>query len=415
MTHGLRLIAAILETGSVQSLRQLDERLFIDEEVEVFRFVRQHYRRYGVLPAFGTVEEELQVTLPPVDERLPYYLRRVKDRKLFTDVSPLFAQLREALKQNNMDEVRQRIEVMNGHIRGSSIDEDIRDLRQAAEGVLEAYDIAHLNPGVSGIPAGWPTFDERTGGYQNGDLASWVARMGIGKTYLMLQQAKYAHSVGYNVLVVTMEMTIEQITRRYAGMLAGINPDYIRKGMLSTFAERRLRGYLDSILHAERFNLYAGGFSKKVDDVEMTANEFNPDIIFVDGIYLMKSDSANKNANRNEKITAVLDDLKKMTITHNRPIVATTQFSRQSGKKGNDGSLENIAYTDAIGTHSSLVMGIKEGEAPFQTTRRKLEFLKGREGEHGEVNVNYTFAPMDFGECPPDDVDAQPMDVDYTG
>lgn len=415
MTHGLRLVASILETGSVESLRQLDENLFVDEEVEVFRFVKRHYRRYGVLPAFATLEEEMQVTLPPVDERLPYYLRRVKDRKLYTDISPLFAELREALKENNMDEVRQRIEVMKGHIRGSSVDEDIRDLQQAAEGVIEAYDLAHMSPGVSGIPTGWPDFDERTGGYQNGDLTSWVARMGIGKTYLMLQQARYAHSVGYNVLVVTMEMTIEQITRRYAGMLAGLNPDYIRKGMLSSFAERRLRGYLDNIIHAERFNLYAGGFSKKVDDVEMTANEFNPDIIFVDGMYLMKSDQVSRNANRNEKITAVLDDLKKMTITHHRPIVATTQFSRQSGKKGNDGSLENIAYTDAIGTHSSIVCGIKEGDPPFQTTRRKLEFLKGREGEHGEVHVNYTFAPMSFDQCPPDEMAEMPVDPDYTG
>lgn len=415
MTHGLKLISSILQNGSIQSLRELREDIFIDNEVEVFRFVRNHYRRYGELPQFNTVEEHLRVRLPDADEQLDYYVRRVNDRKLYTEISPKFAELRDALKNNDMELVRQRVEEMKTLSRNSSVDEDIRDLRQAARSVLQVYDEAKRNPGVSGIPTGWPTFDDATGGYQDGDLVTWVARMGIGKTYLMLRQAMYAHAVGHNVLVVTMEMTIEQIVRRYAGMLSGLNPDYIRKGMLSTRAERRLRGYVSSIVRADRFNLYAGGFSKKVDDVEMVANEFDPDIIFVDGLYLMKSDNVPRNANRNEKITAVLDDLKKITITHNRPVVATTQFSRQAGKKGKEGSLENIAYTDAIGTHSSIVVGIKEGTPPHQTHRRELEFLKGREGESGTVSVNYSFAPINFDEVPPEVLAEDRPNVDYMG
>lgn len=76
----------------------------------------------------------------------------------------------------------------------------------------------------------------------------------------------------------------------------------------------------------------------------------------------------------------------------------TTQFNRAAGKKGKDGSLENIAYSDAISTHSSLVISLSEGEAPNQKTRRVAQFLKGREGEEGKFGLNYTFAPINFEE-----------------
>lgn len=396
---GLKLISAILEAGSVDAVRRLKPDLFLDNERPVLEMVRRHYRQYGQLPAFDTVRSEAGVRLPQATENVDYYLTRVHNRKLYTDITPEFGRLRDSLKNNDMDAVREIVRQMRLLAQDNNQEEDNRSLLQALQAVRREYEVAKYSPGLTGVPSGWYSFDEATGGYQNGDLISWIARMGMGKTYLLLQQAITAWEAGFSVLVVTMEMTIPQITRRASGMLANINPEYIRRGTLSNYAERQLYDCMETLQHADRFSLYAGGFSKQIDDVEMLMQEFSPDIVFIDGVYLLRPAGSGR-MNRLERVAEVLDDIKKITIKQNRPIVVTSQFSRGAGKKGKEGSLETVGFSDAFGFHSSIVVSIKEGKPPHQNTRRTIEFLKGREGEKGEFQTNYTFAPIDFTELP---------------
>lgn len=730
MSDGLKLLGAIIDTGSVHTIRDLSVELFIEEEVELYNFIRQHYRRYGQIPAIATVEEDLGIEVPEAPETIDYYIKRVHDRRLYSQVRDKFNNLKDALREFDMDEAKDIIDEMRQATRIAHSESDIRSLREAAQDVMREYAFSHDNPGVSGIPTGWTKFDHRVGGYQPGDLVSWVARPSMGKcmapetpvllysgkvvridslvagdrlmgpdskprtvlstntgeeemfevrpsrgeswrcnrshilalicgksldtkhtkgslhyysvaeylalpsrvqkgmrlwrtgvdfpeapvpldpyfiglwlgggtvgyaristtdheivsylenladseglslvqyekregfcpqygisgkkgsanfvaeyvqrkcyndigkripevykvnsrtvrlgvlaglidsdgyrygvgyeiateyyglsddilylarscgfgatrklkyvngveyyritiygkglsevpcllprkrivvetakegvnsaftltslgegkyfgitldkdhlyllgdftvthnTYIMLRQASAAWQFGYSVLVVTMEMTIEQITRRLAAMQAGINPDYIRKGTLSSYALRRLKNYIDTMAGAERFRMFSGGLRKKVSDVEILVQEYRPDIVFIDGVYMMQSESKRANS-KVEKVSEVYDDLKKLTLSQNIPVVVTTQFNRAAGKKGKDGSLENIAYSDAISTHSSLVISLSEGEAPNQKTRRVAQFLKGREGEEGKFGLNYTFAPINFEE-----------------
>jgi hypothetical protein len=82
------------------------------------------------------------------------------------------------------------------------------------------------------------------------------------------------------------------------------------------------------------------------------------------------------------------------------------QYNRQAGKDGKDGSLENIGFTDAVGMHSSVVAGLRHGPSTNPKDSRALDFMKGREGESGVVNIHFKFAPVNFGEMPPEDIEA---------
>jgi replicative DNA helicase len=413
MSDGKKLVSALLAAGSVETLRLVSDDLFLDDELSLFRYVRTHMRRYSELPRIATIEADLQIRLPRCDEPVAYYLRRVYDRKLHTELREGFNGLRNALQTSDLDAARALVEGMRTSCRVSSPDNDMANLSEASLRVMQMYDEAHLNPGMSGVPTGWPRIDQQTGGYQRGDLVTWVARMGVGKTFLMLKQALHAWENGYSVLIVSMEMTIEQIVRRILGLQAGINPDYIRKGTMCEFSHRRLNRYVESIAQADRLHIFAGSFSKKVGDLDVLINELCPDIVYIDGAYLMHPDTPLRGGSRLDRVPEVYDALKRMTITADRPIVTTTQFSRQAGKRGKDGSLETISFSDAIAMHSSLVFGIKEGVPPFQTTRRVVDVMKGREGESGEFQINYQFTPVDFGELLEDQVAAESVDLDW--
>jgi replicative DNA helicase len=205
---------------------------------------------------------------------------------------------------------------------------------------------------------------------------------------------------GASVLFVSMEMTLKQIGNRFYGQYSGINPDCIRKGQLSHWTYRRFRDAVRTLDGSNRFNLYAGNMGKTVDDVDILIQELAPDIVFIDGMYLMKPSGLKGNVGRYERIAYVLDELKTVTLVRDRPLITTTQFGKGAGKGGKGGDLENIGYTDTIATHSSIVMGIKmpAGDKSKYPKTREIDLLKGREGEQADFNINYTFAPVDFSE-----------------
>jgi hypothetical protein len=86
-----------------------------------------------------------------------------------------------------------------------------------------------------------------------------------------------------------------------------------------------------------------------------------------------------------------------------------------AGKGGKDGSLETIGYTDAIGTHSSVVVAIKDGPTENPRASRMMDILKGREGEHGSFPINFRFAPLDMSEIPYDPETGQAATGEDTG
>ncbi len=216
-------------------------------------------------------------------------------------------------------------------------------------------------------------------------------------TYNLLTQSMAAHAAGHSVTFVSTEMGIEQLARRYASLRLGINPELLKKNMVSSHMMSRIRTLGAEMLTDDRFRILSVGMHAKVSTIEALIQEFGPSICYVDGTYLLHP-SIKQQMKRIERVAEVFDELKGLTISANIPIVNTMQFNRQAGKDGKDGSLENIGFTDAVGMHSSLVIGLKYGPTENPRASRTMEFLKGREGEVGSVHMNFKFAPVDMSE-----------------
>lgn len=136
----------------------------------------------------------------------------------------------------------------------------------------------------------------------------------------------------------------------------------------------------------------------KVDAITALCQEYGPDIVFIDGVYLLRPTDISRSANRTEKVTAVFDEIRAVNLDMRRPFVVSTQFNRQAGKGGKEGTLENIGYTDATGTHSSQIIALKDGPTANVRDSRLFDLLKGREGEWGTVAINFKFAPLRMDE-----------------
>lgn len=402
MSDGLKLISAVIATGSSVALHEVDREMLLDNERVAYEFTRRHLRTYRELPAAQTIQEETGVRLPVATESLQYYLDQVHDRFEYNQIRDRFATLREALTTRQMrqvaDSVGEMSRVIRRRRRGASHTGEALQMDEAGRMVVERLRQVQGTGGISGIITDWPLFDYITGGYQNSDLITWVGRMGLGKTYILLRQAQKAHAAGHSVLFVTTEMGIEPIARRYAALTLGINPTFMKNGAVSTHMQRRISRLYRDMVGAERFKIFAVGMNAKVDAITALCQEYGPDIVFIDGVYLLRPTELSRSANRTEKVSAVYDELRAVNLELARPFVVSTQFNRQAGKSGKEGSLENIGYSDAIGTHSSHVIALKDGPTDNPRESRTFDFLKGREGESGTVAINFKFAPLNMDE-----------------
>lgn len=397
MSDGLRAIAAAITVAAAGSLLEMDPSVFIDNERVVFDFVRDHFRQYRVLPAAQTVLEETGVRLPVAHETVEFYYDAVHDRKIYNSIRESYAVMREQLASRDIAAISETIRQMHQSTRGSGRQIHVHSLAEAMALSLRRLETTRGLGGITGVETGWFRFDTITGGYQNADLITWVGRPGTGKTYIALRQAQKAFEAGHNVLFVTTEMGAEQIARRSISLQLGIDPTQMKLNMLSTYTERRIRNLVTSMMTREGFNIFSVGMNSKVAAIEALIQEYSPDIVFIDGVYLLHP-SAKGVLKRIERVGEVFDELKGVNIASNIPFVTTTQLNRQAGKDGKDASLETIGFSDAIGTHSSIVVALKHGPSVNPRESRTFEFMKGREGEIGSVSCHFKFAPLNFDE-----------------
>ncbi|MDE2471061.1 MAG: AAA family ATPase, partial [Bradyrhizobium sp.] len=82
---------------------------------------------------------------------------------------------------------------------------------------LEAEDV------LSGIPTGLSELDERTAGWQRGDLVILAARPSVGKTALAMQWAIHAAKAGHPALFMSLEMSGSQLTDRALSHLGRVS------------------------------------------------------------------------------------------------------------------------------------------------------------------------------------------------
>lgn len=398
MTIGLNFLSKVIDAGAGTALLKLEADLFLEgPEAGAFDFMRRYYRQYRSVPDSRTVQEQTGVRLPGPRGDLNFHMDNLYDRRVYEEIRLIHGELREAVKGARPGPAIDVLESGVRRIRRSRRGNSMVDLGQGIGQVRERLERVRGHGGMSGIPTPWETLSATTAGYQPADLITFVGRMGTGKTMQMLWQAEKVFNEGFSALVVTTEMGSEAMVRRWMSMHYNLDPYVLKSGMVSSYLMRKIEEWETTLLGRERFRILPLGLGAQVQHIEAAVDEVQPDIVFVDGSYLLKPSHSRPN-NRNEATAYVFDELKQLTISTNLPWVVNTQFNRQAGARGKDGSLETIAMSDVVGMHSSIVVAVKPGITDNPMDSREMDVLKGREGESALFPIHYTFKPTNLNE-----------------
>ena len=421
---GIRLLSSLRATGSTSALRDTPLSFFIeDDERRAFETLREHVAQHRAFPTPSTFLRLTGLQTVVTNEPLSFYIDRARRAALYTQLMEPYASMREGMEGMDPDAVVQAAQqVLHLNAGLSSRANDYMTLQTAMDAVIADYRDATANMAMRGITTGWEQVDNVTDGWQRDDLISVIGRPGIGKTYILLWMAYHAWRAGYSVLFVSMELGAIQLARRLFGLHSKINPNLIRKGQISTPVRRHIENMLSGFgeLSGVPFNIVQGGFRKSVETVANVAEATNPDIIFADASYLMRSTSKKTNmTSRRENVADTIESIKTLSIDHHKPIVQSLQFNRTaerpSGKSRsaddeNDEernsnrrvdptahmNLAKIGETDVAAQASSIVIGATTPPANQPQNSRYARFLKGREGEGGSFQFNYDFNPVDM-------------------
>lgn len=255
------------------------------------------------------------------------------------------------------------------------------DMASAGDRVLERLRMAKEGA-IPGIPWMWPTMNFETGGKHPGDWIVLYARPKMMKTWLMIADAEFCYTDHHQrVLFYTREMTPEQIMMRTAMRMARVNYTEAIRGRLCYDDEMRVARALDFMKEQEGFLMEEG--SRKffyivsdrgnpkgggVTSLMTMLRKYQPSIVYVDGVYLMRNDRSGKRTTEWSDIQQISQDLKDGAMTAGIPFLGTMQ----ENKRG------QIAYAD-VAQDVDLTLNISKILGPDGKPILKIRFPESRE------------------------------------
>ena len=208
-----------------------------------------------------------------------------------------------------------------------------KDFEEIDPVLIKTFDkidkIASHKGTVIGVPSGFHELDQRTTGFQDGDLIIIAGRPGMGKTSFALNMMRNAaidskKKIGF----FSLEMANEQLAMRLLCSEARVDSNLVRRGDLPKSQYKNL-------------SLAVGPLSKSdiyLDDtpalsiLELRAkarrlkNDVNLDMIIVDYLQLMQGPKGVES--RQQEIATISRSMKALAKELNVPIVALSQLSR---------------------------------------------------------------------------------------
>lgn len=251
-------------------------------------------------------------------------------------------------------------------------------------------DILVQNPDtVFGIRSGISLIDDSHMGWLPGDMVGVLARSGVGKTWFLIWQGVRAWIQGKRVLMISTEMPESQISIRTDAVMAGHIGIPISEKMLKAGHPSQEAAYeelAEVISRVGRWYTEDGSSlsgSVGLSDIRRLVYQFQPDVILVDGISLLRYEG--KSVQGWEQLKALSYDLKNYATAESLVVMVSHQVVRNPGGGKTRGSefimpnLNDVAYGDAL-VHacSTIIAMVADRENPLL---RWYSVKKNRNGE----------------------------------
>lgn len=356
----LQFLNKLINTGdaSLITLNNLDESFFSDYIGE-FRFIKAHLQQYGNIPDKATFLDSFpDFNIIEVNETNNYLIDNLFEDKNKRFLVKTLNKMRECLIN---DDTEKAMEVYN-----KSFDEAIKakhldsvdlfkDTSRYDKYVEKATDFRKYY-----VKTGLPELDEVIGGWdRKEELATIVARPGVGKSFLLIKTAIAAASQGLTVGIYSGEMSEDKVGFRVDTLISHISNTKILHGNESIMVE--YKKYLEGLSQNIKGTIKVitpnmiGGVAG-VQALRAFIEKDKLDMLCVDQYSLLEDDRRGKS--QADQTANIAKDLKALQVLKQIPIIAVSQQNRESVENGV--SSANVALSDKVGQYATILLFLEQ-------------------------------------------------------
>jgi replicative DNA helicase len=260
---------------------------------------------------------------------------------------------------------------------------------------------------VTGLETDFTKLDEMTSGLQKGELVIIAARPSMGKTAFAINIAQNS-AVNHNAIVAvfSLEMNKESLLRRMLASQAWVDQRALQTGFIRREDHDKLVRGLEQLVESRMFIDDTAGISlaeMRAKARRMRQTLGGLDLVVVDYLQLMSatlpSAGGKRYENRTQEVSAISRGLKALAKELDVPVVALSQLSRASERRGDDKRpmLSDLRESGSIEQDADVVMFIhreayyNRDEEMSESDRAKSEIIisKQRNGPTGTVHLNF--------------------------
>jgi replicative DNA helicase len=203
-------------------------------------------------------------------------------------------------------------------------------------------------------------------------------------------------------MFMSFEMSNTEQKNRYYSMRSKISYTRLMTGSLTDEEEARFLDKVKKIQDMEdRFYFVDSANGQTVSAVASKIQSKNPDIIFIDGTYLMIDEQTGE-SNTPQAITNITRSLKRLAQKVNRPIVISTQALAWKMKKGQV-TTDSIGYSSSFHQDADVIFGLQRQEEASEDTRT-LKVIASRNSGLSEVALTWDWNQGTFREMDENDL-----------
>lgn len=378
-----RNIIPVLEKG-------IKDEWFVDEDLRrVWKFVREHYTNYREVPTHVAVHDNFPnfKIIKNVDDTIDYLIDQMVAFRRNMLTRNGIEQVIEKMTENNHDGALTLMEKTVAVVNEQGIIGTTHlDVTKDPDQILEDYHNVQ-NSVLLGVPTGFEKIDEATAGLQGGQLITVIAPPKTGKSQICLRMAANVHDAGMVPMFQSFEMNNHEQQQRYISMAAQVSNSRLRRGKLQAIEEERLEDTVDALKTKKPFHFVDAINGLTVDSLMAKADQLKPDILFVDGVYLMM-DSVTGEANTPQALTNITRALKRVAQRLDIPVVISTQTLLWK-MKGGKVSADSIGYSSSFFQDSDVILGLEPVEE--DDTIRLLKVVQARNCPPSETSITWNW------------------------
>lgn len=352
---------------------------------DVWQGIKNYYSQHRTIPDIRVFQNEYS-DLESVDVSgvTQHYVDRLRESHIQGELQNIMLKAANSLDKNGANVTYEKMMQALGKLSKftmSSRDLNLTDADAAAKHFQEIRERAEAMGGTPGISTGFVSIDSAyPTGMAPGHFIVPMGYTGKGKSLFTLLLALKAWEQGFKPMIVSLEMTPEEVRERAYPMVANgmfkisdmargdVDQDIFRE-----WSKKKFQGMSDFIIVSnEGVNDVTPSF------IEGKIDTYKPDLVILDYLQLM-TDNANTQG-MTPRMMMLSRELKLLAMRTAVPIVGITAVTDDdAGKRDAPPTMGQVAWSKAIEYDANLIFAVHRHEDTDSVE------IVGRKNRHGPL------------------------------